>query len=279
MKPDGSTRRTRPLRAFAAAPLLDKHRHRQETRAPHRSRAGPTRFRDCRDRQSPGAARRRARPRRSPGDVSAPRRRSGATIVDGPAARTRRTAAGRARAAAHTPRRATVNSAARTASSATLQRRSGPLRARHPRSRRRSASFSSRRSAIAPGSSAAARASRSAVRLPHGRTRSIDGSIQLRLRPRIDQRRSRRRQPGERRSCREPRDRPVRARFAATRPMTGADTTNRSRTRVSPSSSIVTCIGPRTDCGHVDVNGTRPQRHREDRRRRTATAAISRQDS
>ena len=32
----------------------------------------------------------------------------------------------------------------------------------------------------------------------------------------------------------------------STRPMTGAETTNRSRTRVSPSSSIVTCIGPRS---------------------------------
>ena len=45
-------------------------------------------------------------------------------------------------------------------------------------------------------------------------------------------------------SCRGPRDRPARARSGSTVPETGAETMNRSRTRVSPSSSIVTCIGP-----------------------------------
>ena len=81
-------------------------------------------------------------------------------------------------------------------------------------------------------------------------------------------------------AARRPRS-PGSSSMRCSRPATGADTTNRSRTRVSPSSSMVTCSGPRVDRGRVDLDRLRPQRHAEDaerrpRRRRSAACVLSR---
>ena len=66
----------------------------------------------------------------------------------------------------------------------------------------------------------------------------------------------------------------------STRPDTGADTTNRSRTRVTPSSSTVTTSGPRETDGDVDLDRRRPQHDGEqagDDGGRTKNATIGEQ--
>ena len=238
---------------LAAAPLLDPDGvARRDADGVGRQQIGDD-LQACADRRSRAAARRPARPTALSRSRFSTTPSTGATTstvrppgLDGlqPGPRELELVLGpappRTRAAAHAFLR-------------TLHHRLRRLRARRARWRRRRPGAASRRRldcARAERRPPRARARPAPVRRPHARHRP------RRPAPTCTRGSSSGAAAGVRRATtvlpRTTRS-PGSSSMRSSRPMTGADTTKRSRTRVSPSSSIVTCIGPRS---------TRPRRPR-----------------
>ena len=239
MNPAGSTRRTRPSSGVAAAPLLEAHRH--AGRDPDRVRRQVVG--DDLERRGVGDLEQRLALQRRP-----PRSRAGAQD-DAAHRRAEREGAGRRRGrpapgcAGSTSAALAASrscSAACTAASAASSARGARLASRPParpvpvarrcRCRQRRARSARRRRARAPPG----RPSRSARARSSAACATLTRGPRLGPRPRVE-RDGRGRQEARQHRLAGATGSPGSSSMRRTRPCTGADTTNRSRTRVTPS--------------------------------------------